>query len=563
MSRSIARVSSLLVLAAMALPAPAGATTIGRGFTLEEATIASTHAALRTGRVNCRQLVQGYARRIAAYDDRGPAINALITLNRAAGATAARLDARYRRSGPVGPLHCVPVLLKDNYDTADLPTTASSRSLANSRPPDDAATVAKLRAAGAVVMAKANLTEFALTGVSYGSLGGQTRNPYDLTRTPGGSSGGTGAGLAANFALAGTGTDTVNSVRSPASANSLVGIRPTAGLVSRDGIVPLSSTQDVAGPLARTVKDAAALLGVMAGYDPKDPISARGVGQAPSSYTAGLAGGDLRGARIGVFTSFLGTDPALHGEVNAIVARAGRAMRKRGAAVFPVALPGVNAESLIAGLDVQRFEIKSQLNGYLSSFDAPRRSLADIVSSGEFDPQFGGILREADAFADGLSEPQYKDRLLGIEALRGRVLKLMADNRLDALVYPQQKRLVVPIGESQVDRNGILAALTGFPSVAVPAGFSAPSPSAPRGVPVGLEIYGRPFSEERLIGYAFDLEQATRVRRPSRQHALPRSVAVSYGRDSSPSRSRRSRAAVNIATPPSSPTGQSSRGRSR
>lgn len=503
-----------MAVAVLALPAPAAATEVGRGFTLEEATIASTHEALREGRVTCRQLVRGYARRIAAYDDRGPAINALITLNAGAGATAERLDARFRRRGAVGALHCVPVLLKDNYDTADLPTTASSRSLATSRPPDDATTVAKLRAAGAVVMAKANLTEFALTGVSFGSLGGQTRNPYDLARTPGGSSGGTGAGLAANFALAGTGSDTVNSIRSPASANSLVGIRPTAGLVSRDGVVPLSSTQDVAGPLARTVRDAAALLGVMKGYDPKDPISARGVGQGPASYVGDFQAGGLRGARIGVFTSFLGTDPALHGEVNAIVRRAGRSMRSRGAAVFPVALPGVSANSLIADLDVQRFEIESQLNGYLASFDAPKKSLADIVASGEFDPQFGGVLRQAEAFANGLAEPQYKDRLLSIEALRGRVLKLMADNRLDALVYPQQKRLVVPIGEDQADRNGILAALIGFPSVTVPAGFSASTQSAPRGVPVGLEVFGRPFTEEKLIRYAYDFEQATRVRRP-------------------------------------------------
>jgi len=500
----------VLSFLALLLPTPAAATEIGRGFTLEEATLASTHRAMRTGRITCRDLVRGYLRRIAAYEGR---LNAVIAVNDAALETASRLDARMRRSGPVGPLHCAPLLVKDNYDTAELPTTASSQSLAGSRPPDDAGAVRKLRRAGAIVLAKTNLTEFALTGTTFGSLGGQTRNPYDLTRTPGGSSGGTGAGLAANFGLIGTGSDTVNSIRSPASANSSVGIRPTAGLVTRVGIVPISSTQDVAGPLARTVADAAVMLGVMGGYDPADPITARGVGRRPSSYRASLDPRSLEGARIGIFTSFLGANAALHGEVNAIVGRAGRQMRAQGAAVFPVAIEGASAERLIADLDVQRFELKTELDRYLASFDAPKSSLAEIVASGEFDAGFGPVLRDANAFENGPAEPEYKDRLTRIQTFRDRVLKLMADNDLDALIYPQQKRLVVPIGQDQADRNGIMAAVTGFPSVAVPAGFSARSPTAPRGVPVGLEIFGRPFSERRLIGYAYDFEQATRHRR--------------------------------------------------
>ena len=510
--RSFARRAGALagLAAALLVATPASATTIGRGFTLEEATLTSTHAAMRAGRITCRGLVQGYLRRIARYESD---LNALIAVNGDALRTASSLDSRFRRSGLVGPLHCAPVLVKDNYDTADLPTTASSRSLAGSQPPDDATTVRKLRRAGAIVLAKANLTEFALTGITFGSLGGQTRNPYDLSRTPGGSSGGTGAGLAANFGLLGTGTDTVNSIRSPSSANSLVGIRPTAGLVSRDGIVPVSSTQDVAGPIARTVADAAAMLAIMDGYDPADPISARSIGNLQSSYRDELEQDALEGARIGVFTSFLGTDPALHGEVNAVVMRAARAMRGEGATVFPVALAGVSANGLIADLDVQRFEFKSVMNAYLEVFAAPKRSLAEIVASGEYDPQFGAFLRLANSIPNGLEEPEYRARLVRIQAFRDRILKLMADNRLDALVYPQQKRLVVPIGEDQVDRNGIMAAVTGFPSVTVPAGFSPPKPTAPRGVPVGLEVFGRPFDEQKLIRYAFDFEQATHHRR--------------------------------------------------
>lgn len=509
------------VVSALSLLAPtsARATEVGRGFTLEEATIASTHRAMRSGQLTCRDLVRGYLRRIAAYEDE---VNALIALNGDALRTATRLDERFRRSGPVGPLHCAPVLLKDNYDTADLPTTASSRSLAASRPPDDATAVRKLRAAGAIVLAKANLTEFALTGITFGSLGGQTRNPYDLTRTPGGSSGGTGAGLAANFGLIGTGTDTVNSIRSPASANSAVGIRPTAGLVSRDGIVPVSSTQDAAGPLARTVADAAAALGVMDGYDPADPATGRAAGKLERDYRDGLDRSALKGARIGVFTSFLGTDPALHGEVNATVRRAGRAMRAQGAEVFPVALEGATAERLIAELDVQRFELKGQIDRYLASFDAPKGSLAEIIASGQVDPLFLPTLATANSLESGTAEPEYKDRLVRIQALRDRVRNLMADNDLDALIYPEQKRLVVPIGQDQVDRNGILAAVTGFPSVTVPAGFSTPKPTAPRGVPVGLEIFGRPFDERKLIGYAYDFEQATHHRRaPASVPSLP------------------------------------------
>ncbi|HVR54845.1 MAG TPA: amidase family protein, partial [Pseudorhodoferax sp.] len=249
-------------------------------FQLEEATIASVHAAFRAGTLSCEQLVQAYLDRIAAYDRAGPTLRAVLSLNPHALKEARDLDARYRRDpATVGPLHGVPLVLKDNIDAAGMPTSCGNVALQHQQPRQDAFTVARLRAAGALVLAKANLQELARGGLTVSSLGGQTLNPYDLSRTPGGSSGGTGAALAANFALAGQGSDTGQSIRSPCSANSLVGVRPTRGLVSRAGVVPNSFTQDETGPMARTVRDAALLLDAMAGYDPGDPITALGVGR--------------------------------------------------------------------------------------------------------------------------------------------------------------------------------------------------------------------------------------------------------------------------------------------
>ncbi len=257
----------------------AGAQSGAKPFYLQEATISDVHAAYRSGATTATRLVQAYLDRIQAYDQAGPKLNVVIFLNPKALEEAAALDEHLRTTGKfVGPLHGIPVLLKDNVNTKDMPTTGGSLSLAGYMPATDATIVQKLRSAGAIILAKVNLHEFAIWGETVSSIRGQTLNPYDLTRTPGGSSGGTGAGLAANFAIAGIGTDTVNSIRSPASANSIVGIRPTLGLVSRAGVIPYSFTQDAAGPLARTVTDAAKLLNVLVGYDPGDPATAWSIG---------------------------------------------------------------------------------------------------------------------------------------------------------------------------------------------------------------------------------------------------------------------------------------------
>src|SRR5208337_4333982 len=321
----------------------AGAQNSVKPFPLDEATISDVQAAYRSGALTSVKLVQAYLERIRACDQAGPKLNVVIFLNPRALEEAVALDEHFRRTGKfVGPLHGIPVLLKDNVNTNDMPTTGGSLSLAGYTPVTDAAITQKLRSAGAIILAKVNLHEFAIWGETLSSIQGQTRNPYDLTRTPGGSSGGTGAGVAANFAIAGIGTDTVNSIRSPASANSIVGIRPTLGLVSRAGIIPYSFTQDAAGPLARTVTDAAKMLNVLVGYDPNDPATAWSVGNTEEDYTKFLKANGLQGKRIGILRSFFGTAP-INGEVNSIANRAIEDLKRSGATVVELNTPNLDS----------------------------------------------------------------------------------------------------------------------------------------------------------------------------------------------------------------------------
>jgi Asp-tRNA(Asn)/Glu-tRNA(Gln) amidotransferase A subunit family amidase len=483
-------------------------------FAAEEATISGIQAALAAGSVTCVQVVQAHLRRIEAYDDRGPALNALITVNRRALDTAAELDrVRTANRSSVPRLHCIPVILKDNYDTSDMPTTGGSITLAESVPLRDAFVVRKLREAGAIILAKANLTELARGGTTVSSLGGQTRNPYDVTRTPGGSSGGTGAAIAASFAVVGTGSDTGQSVRSPASAQSLVGLRPTRGLISRSGIIPASTTQDEAGPITRTVEDAARMLDVMAGYDPDDPITAFGAVRIPRSYTAFLNHAALKGARIGVLTDFFGREP-VHQEVNTVVEDAMRTMADAGATMIRVAIPEL--DRLTRNIQVANFEAKIAFNDYLAALGAraPVKTVDEFIARGEFHSSLKASLERERRVVDGLNDPEYKSRLLRRQDLRQAVMAVMAANRLDAILYPHQRRLVVPIGEEQVERNGVLSNSTGFPAITFPGGFSRPTASAPLGVPVGVELLGPEWSEPALISLAFAFEQVARPRRP-------------------------------------------------
>ena len=482
-------------------------------FSPEEATVATVHAALAAGRLTCVRLVESYLERIAAFDDKGPSLNAIITINSRALETAAEMDGRLRGSrGTLRPLDCIPVILKDNFDTADMPTTGGSLALAKSVPLQDAFVVKKLRDAGAVILAKANMTELALGGSSVSSIGGQTRNPYDLTRTPGGSSGGTGASIAASFGIIGTGSDTGQSIRSPASAQSLVGIRPTRGLVSRRGIIPASTTQDEVGPITRTVEDAARALTVMAGYDPEDPVTAFGWQRVPSAYTAFLDADGLDGARIGVLLDMFG-DEAVHQEVNGVVRRATERMSEAGAMTVPIRIP--NFAGLTEGTQLTQFEFKAAFDAYLAKLGpgAPVKTLEEFIASGKFHDSIKGALAGYQRANDGLNSAEYKDRLLRRDALRLAVMHVMAENRLDAILYPHQQRLVVPIGEEQVERNGVLSNSTGFPAITFPAGFSAPTPDAPIGVPVGVELLAAEWGEPVLIRLAFAYEQLAKSRR--------------------------------------------------
>ena len=474
-------------------------------FHLEEASILQLQAAMESGTVSSRDLVEMYLARIDAYDRQGPAINAMLHVNPRAAEEAAALDREREMSGPRGPLHGIPVVVKDNYDTADMPTTGGSRSLEGMMAPDDAFQVRKLREAGAVILGKTNLHEFAYGITTISSMGGQTLNPFDTTRNPGGSSGGTGAAVAANFAAVGMGSDTCGSIRIPSSHNSLVGLRVTRGLSSRDGIIPLSTTQDVAGPLARSVEDLAIVLDATVGYDPADPITALGVKHVPATYTDFLRSDSLRGARIGVLEELFGSESESD-EVNDIVRAAAADMALAGAEVVQLSMPDLR--DLLRGGSVINMEFKFDLDRYLQSTPgAPFQSLEEIVESGRFDPAVAGTLRRS-ARVETQETEEYKERLLRRDEIRLAVLAAMADLDLDAVLYPTITREAATVGERQQGSNCSLSATSGLPAISVPAGFTQ------GGLPVGVELLGRPFSEGVLVGLAYSYEQATHHRRP-------------------------------------------------
>jgi amidase len=311
----------------------------------------------------------------------------------------------------------------------------------------------------------------------------------------------------------GTGSDTGQSIRSPSSANSLVGLRPTRGLISRNGVIPFSTTQDEAGPITRTVEDAARMLDVMAGYDPGDPITAFSAGHVPATYTAGLTAGGLKGARIGLLTDFIGSDP-IHQDVNRVVDAAVAKMTAMGATVVRVSIPDLDA--LTRGLSLMSFEFKAAFDAYLAGLGsaAPVKSLAEFLARAEFHPSMRRVLEADQQVVNGTASPEYQQMINRRTLLRQAVMTVIAANRLDAILYPHQKRLVVPIGEDQAERNGILGNSTGFPALTFPGGFSPPTPTAPIGVPVGLELLGPEWSEPTLLRLAYAYEQGARLRTP-------------------------------------------------
>ena len=495
---------------------------VARGQTADvtSATIEDLNRAFNAGTLTSEQLVERYLARIAAYDDAGPRLNAVITLNPHAVERARALDAERREGGARSPLHGVPVVLKDNFDTADLPTTAGSVMLAGSMPPDDAFLVRKLREAGAIVLAKVNMSEFA-SGGAISSLGGRTRNPHDLVRTPGGSSGGSGAAIAAAYAQVGLGTDTGGSVRSPSTANGLAGLKPTLGLLSRDGIVPLALSFDTAGPMARHVYDVAAALGVMTGADPADAATAASRGRFETDYTQYLDADALAGARIGIARDFLGQDP----DVDWVVEASLDVMREAGATIVDVRFPPWLLDASGDFYTVVRYrEFRAQIAEYLATLQPGfPASLAGLVErsvhltapadGAGHNPGRWRLMRQEEASGE-LSDPEYRAVIEhGLPMVRTVIRGLMDTDDLAAIVYPTSPRRpgrvdVAPAPSGGGGRSATrYANLTGFPDLIVPAGFTGD------GLPVGLSFLGRAFDEPRLLALGYAFEQATRARR--------------------------------------------------
>jgi amidase len=484
-----------------------GASEPPSGWAPLDASILELQAAMESGRGSAAALVDFYQARIDALDGGAEGLNAIAAVNPEARTEAALLDAERQERGARGPLHGIPVVVKDNLHTRTMPTTAGSQLMAGFRTADDATLVQRLREAGAIVLAKANMHEWAVGITNVGSGFGYTRNPYDPGRNPGGSSGGAAVAVTANFAAVGLGTDTCGSLRIPAAHNNLVALRPTQGLLSRRGMVPLSSTQDIAGPLGRSVADVALVLEALVGVDPDDPQTAEGYGRPAERYTEGLNPLALNGARIGILEDLLLVEPA-DTAVAEVIGRAAAELQSLGATVERVALPEYweIVEARLDGLFVLVYEFKRDIDRYLATTPgAPVDSLADLLASGMYHPDIEAALLASEAMGER-SRGEYLEALLDRQRLRQRVLALMARERLDVLLYPSIRRVAARHGRAQPGSNCALSANTGLPALTLPAGLTA------AGLPVGMELLGVPWSESRLLSLAFAYEQAVRPR---------------------------------------------------
>jgi Asp-tRNA(Asn)/Glu-tRNA(Gln) amidotransferase A subunit family amidase len=511
----IVKSAYFLLMAALLMPGTRAQIAAGNKTTFEvtETTIAETREAIRSGKVTCRELVEAYIERIRKYDQ-ATRLNAIVVINPEALADADKLDREFARTHKLRPLHGIAVIVKDNYDTKGLQTTGGSLAMKGFVPVEDAFMVKKLREAGAIVVAKSNMAEWAFSPyVTMSSIAGTTRNPYDLERVPAGSSGGTGAAVAASLGEVGLGTDTGNSIRGPSSHNDLVGIRPTMGLTSRDGIIPLFLGNDIGGPMARTVADAATVLGVVAGYDDADPITKLSEGHAEKDYTKFLDRQGLHGARIGVFRKYI-DDAKTDAQVRKLTEKAIEDLRKQGAEIVdPFEIPDFDklTENIWCG------DFQADLNQYLATHgkNAPFHSLAEIVVSGLYlpyiDEEIKGAVNPKPAEGERRSPcPDiYHDQPK--IAFREAVLRSMDKDKLDAVIYPTWSNPPRKVGDMKSpagDNSQILSPQTGFPAITVPMGFTYGS------LPAGLTILGRAFSEPMLIRFAYAYEQATKHRHP-------------------------------------------------
>ena len=481
-------------------------------FQVVETTIVETQAAILAGKVTCRQLVQIYLDRLAAYDQ-STRLNTIVVLNPTALEDADRLDKEFARTQTLRPLQGVVMVVKDNYDTKGLQTTAGSLALKGFIPKEDAFMVKKIREAGAIILFKSNMAEWAFSPVmTESSIAGITRNPYDLQRVPAGSSGGTAASVAANLAEVGLGSDTGDSIRGPSSHNDLVGIRPTIGLTSRDGIVPLNSKADVGGPLARTVADAAAVLSVVAGYDPADPVTAESKGKVERDYTKFLDKDGLKGARLGVFRRYVDV-PTTDPEIKALMEKAIGEMKAQGAEVVDFDIPDFDNISKRVGCG----DFQADLNEFFAvhGTNAPYKSLQDVYDSGLYLPSVQDRIKRA---LDPKSNPNarpgpcvdtyHDERKI---AFRNAIVAAMDSAKIDAVIYPtwsNPPRLVGDIKSPGGDNSQQLAPPTGMPVITVPMGFTHGM------LPAGVSILGRSFTEPLLFKLAYSYEQATRHRQP-------------------------------------------------
>ena len=478
-----------------------------------EATIAGVHAAMRAKRLTCHALVDAYLQRIDAYDKQGPALNAIVITNPDALKQADELDRRFARSGLTGPLHCVPAIVKDNFETIGMQSADGSLSLKGFVSNKDAFLVKRIKEAGAIVLAKSNMGEFAFSPLeTVNSILGTTKNPYALDRVPAGSSGGTAAAVAANFGLVGLGSDTGNSIRGPSAHTALVGIRSTMGLTSRAGVIPLNYLADVAGPMTRTVEDAVTVLQVIVGEDPNDAVTARSHGRSIPKYAASLRRDGLRGARIGVLhQAYERGDNSVDAEVAKVFAKALEDLKAAGATIIDSAPIDLSSTRRAQGAGTCR-GFKYDINEYLAlqRGRAPARSLDEIIASGKFHESVRGRLETAQrADPQGPDSDACKAESSYREAFGAIVTKAMDALNLDAFVYPtwsQPPQLIGHVDQQAGDNSQVFSPTSGFPAISVPMGYTRNS------LPAGLTLLGRAWSEATLIRLAYAYEQATNHR---------------------------------------------------
>jgi len=485
-------------------------------FNILEATIDDIHGAYRSGAMTCRELVQAYLDRIAKFDKHGPAINALITVNSEALDEAERLDAAYKASGPVGSLHGIPVIIKDQADVKGMPTTLGSLLFKNYYPDRESFVAEKLRQAGAVILGKATLGELG-GGDTHGSLFGSTRNPYDPERTVGGSSGGSAASVSANFTTVAVGQEGLASIRRPSTWNGITGMRPSAGLVSRGGVYGCwPEVFGSLGPMARTVTDLAKLLDVMVGYDPEDPITARGIGHIPNTFTRFLDKGGLKGVRLGVLRESIGLNTEPDSEdfkkVSAVFDKAVAELRGAGAEIVdPIAIPEIKA--LLAKRSGGPGDTDESFKNYFGrSANPPFKTPEEVIAA----PEFAKVVkRSQDRFKRKPEATKHYESLKAQDQLMTNFLKVMADHNLDAIVHKaveHQPTLIKDwIAPPFVDQKGaphLNTFLVYVPTIVVPAGFTSDN------LPAGLCFIGRPYDDGNLIKFAYAYEQATHHRKP-------------------------------------------------